>query len=236
MLFRSEDYTLEADDARKWRDHPAQYWLERAITSGLPARGGEAEKCGESWRVKWPDGSESPRVCFDARTAEQHPEIEWITLEDARARAVISELPRCVAGQPLPMVSMRGLPEAVIGVWSLWEISLDASHVSERFSRRRFLPVFITDDGRSFVPTAKRIWDLLLTEQLILAPELEMEQADNDFENALAAARGQGERLFAGLKEEHHSWLAEERERARYAFEARYQAIGRIGQIGRAHV
>ena len=225
----TEDYTLEADDARKWRDHPAQYWLESAITAGLPARGGEAEKCGESWRVKWPDGSESPRVCFDARTAEQHPEIEWITLEDARARAVISELPRCVAGQPLPMVSMRGLPEAVIGVWSLWEISLDASHVSERFSRRRFLPVFITDDGRSFVPTAKRIWDLLLTEQLILAPELEMEQADNDFENALAAARGQGERLFAGLKEEHHSWLAEERERARYAFEARYQAIGRIG-------
>ncbi|PHS59016.1 MAG: helicase, partial [Alcanivorax sp.] len=225
----TEDYTLEADDARKWRDHPAQYWLERAITAGLPARGGEAEKCGESWRVKWPDGSESPRVCFDARTAEQHPEIEWITLEDARARAVISELPRCVVGQPLPMVSIRGLPEAVTGVWSLWEISLDASHASERFSRRRFLPVFITDDGRSFVPTAKRIWDLLLTEQLMLAPELEMEQAGNDFENALAAARGQGERLFSELQEEHHSWLAEERERAHYAFEARYQAIGRIG-------
>ena len=39
------------------------------------------------------------------------------------------------------------------------EISLSAPG----FSRRRFLPVFATDDGRTFVPTAKRIWDLLLT-------------------------------------------------------------------------
>lgn len=28
------------------------------------------------------------------------------------------------------------------------------------------LPVFVTDDGHTFVPTAKRIWDLLLTENV----------------------------------------------------------------------
>jgi predicted Fe-S protein YdhL (DUF1289 family) len=49
---------------------------------------------------KWADGSESAQVCFDARTADENPEIEWVTMEDARARAVISELPRFVAGQP----------------------------------------------------------------------------------------------------------------------------------------
>ena len=225
----AEDHTLETNEARKWRDHPAQYWLERAITAGLPARGGAAKKVGDAWWVKWADGSESPRVCFDARTAVQNPELEWITLEDPRARAVISELPRFVPGQPLPIVTVTGLPDTVRGVWSLWEIKLSASNLSENFNRRRFLPVFVTDDGRTFVPTAKRIWDLLLTESVTLAPKVEAELALACFETSLAAAKAHGERLFTELLEEHRTWLAEERERARYAFEARYQAIGRIG-------
>jgi hypothetical protein len=42
----SDAHGLDADAARKWRDHPAQYWLERAITMGSrrvavrPKRGG----------------------------------------------------------------------------------------------------------------------------------------------------------------------------------------------------
>tara|TARA_R100000005_G_scaffold18672_2_gene7888 strand:+ start:40451 stop:43276 length:2826 start_codon:yes stop_codon:yes gene_type:complete len=225
----TEEHALEADDARKWRDHPAQYWLERAIVNGLPSRNGSAEKTGDAWRVKWADGSESPRVCFDARTAEQNPDIEWITLEDSRARAVIGELPRCVAGLPLPITTVTGLPGTVQGVWSLWEISLSASSASDSFSRKRFLPVFVANDGRTFIPTAKRIWDLLLTETVSLAPAVEAESALEWFESSLAAAKTQGESVFSGLLEEHREWLAGERERARYAFEARHQAIGRIG-------
>lgn len=225
----TEDHALEADDARKWRDHPAQYWLERAITAGLPARGGVAEKVGDAWRVKWADGSESPRVCFDARTAEQNPEMEWVTLEDPRARALIGDLPRCVAGQPLPVVQVTGLPDTVQGTWSLWSVSLAASNSSANFTRRRFLPVFVTDDGRSFVPTAKRIWDLLLTEEVRLTADPDSEHAAALFEQSLTAAKGQGERLFSELLEEHRTRLTEERERARYAFESRFQAIGRIG-------
>ena len=45
----------------------------------------------------------------------------------------------------------------------------------------------------------------------------------------MTAAKTQGERLFSELLGEHRSRLKEERERAKYAFEARYQAIGRIG-------
>lgn len=221
----ADAHALDADDARKWRDHPAQFWLERAITSGLPARGGSAVKTGDAWRVKWVDGSESTKVCFDARTAEQHPDLEWVTLEDPRARAVIGELSRCVAGQTVPVVKIAGLPEAVQGVWSLWEISLSA----EGLSRKRFLPVFATDDGRTFVPTAKRIWDLLLTEMVEITGATTTEQSVEWFEASLTAAKTQGERLFAELLGEHRSRLKEERERAKYAYDARYQAIGRIG-------
>ncbi len=221
----SDGHELKADDARKWRDHPARFWLERAVINGLPARGGAAVKEGNAWRVCWVDGSEPTQVCFDARAAEERPEIEWVTLEDPRARAVISELPRCVEGQPLPAVTIKGLPESVEGVWSLWEISLSA----EDFSRRRFLTVFVTDDLRTFMPTAKRIWDLLLTEQPDLASEACIDSTGRWFHISRDAARAQGERLFSELVEERRGRISEERERERHAYEARNQAIGRIG-------
>ena len=229
----SDTSKLDADDARKWRDHPAQFWLERAITTGLPARGGAAVKDGKAWRVKWVDGSESSRVCFDARTAEESPELEWITLEDPRARALINELPRWVAGQPFPCVRIDGLPDTVLGVWSLWEISLTSSQNSPNFAdsgtRKRFLPVFAADDGRTYVPTAKRIWDLLLTEQVTVLASADTTDPHRWFEMSLSAAQTQGERIFTEMLNEHRNRLREERERAQYAYDARYQAIGRIG-------
>jgi hypothetical protein len=191
----------------------------------LPARGGRAVQSGRAWQVKWLDGSESAQICFDARTAEQNPELEWITLEDSRARAVISELPYCVSGQPLPIVKIAGLPKTVSGVWSLWELRL----VAEGFNRRRFLPVFAMDDGRTFVPTAKRVWDLLLTEDIHLAGSVGAEAAARHFDSSQAAATSHGDRLFAELSEEHRTWLKGERERSQYAYDARRQAIGRIG-------
>lgn len=225
----SDAHELEAEDARKWRDHPAQFWLERAITAGLTARGGSATKSGQAWRVKWSDGSESAQVCFDARTADENPEIEWVTLEDPRARAIISELPRFVAGQPLPVTRVTGLPDSVRGIWSLWEISLNFSNVTEGLSRKRYLPIFTNEDGRAFIPTAKRVWDLLLTEAVQVHGVSSAEDATKWFEAALTAAKTQGERLFTELLEAHRARLQEERERAVYAFEARQLAIGRIG-------
>ena len=221
----SDGHELDADDARKWRDHPAQFWLERAITTGLPARGGKAVKEADAWQVRWPDGSESAKVCFDARTAEDRPDIEWVTLEDPRARAVISDLPRHVAGQPLPTVRITGLPDNVRGVWSLWEISLSA----DDFSRRRFLSVFVNDEGRTFLPTAKRIWDLLLTEQVERVGLIPGGDGDSWFDGSRNAALVQGERVFTDLVGEHRTRIREERERAKYAYDARHQAIGRVG-------
>ncbi|EPA7683085.1 DEAD/DEAH box helicase [Pseudomonas aeruginosa] len=224
------EHDLDAEDARKWRDHPAQFWLERAIINGLAARGGSATKVGKVWQVKWVDGSESAQACFDARTADENPELEWITMEAPRARAVISELPRFVAGQPLPMIRVTGLPDSVRGIWSLWEISLAAEgQMGEVWRRKRFLPVFINEEGRPFVPTAKRVWDLLLTETVDVHAVTGAEASAKWFEASHSAASTQGERIFTELLTEHRARLKEERERALYAFEARGQAIGRIG-------
>jgi superfamily II DNA or RNA helicase len=221
----SDGHDLDASSARQWRDHPAQFWLERAIVNGLREKGGEATKTDAAWCVRWGDGSESLQACFDARLAEENPALEWITLEDPRARAVIDRLPHCVAGQPMPTVQMTGLPDTVRGVWSLWQISLAA----DGSSRKRFLPVFVNEQGRAFVPTARRVWDLLLTEVVRIGPPAEGDGSVPAYEASIDAARTQGERIFRELMTEHKQRLKDERERAQYAFEARRQAIGRLG-------
>lgn len=218
-------HDLDAEQARKWRDHPAQFWLERAVVNGLAARGGSATQDGNIWRVRWADGAETPQACFDARAAGENPAAEWLTMEDPRARAIISDVPRFVAGQPLPVIRVTGLPDSVSGIWSLWEIGLAAPGAN----RKRFLPVFINDEGRPFVPTAKRVWDLLLTETVSVQSVADAEASVRWFEASFTVAGAQGEALFAALADEHRARIKEERDRATYAFDARNQAIGRIG-------
>ena len=218
-------HDLDAEQARKWRDHPAQFWLERAVVNGLAVRGGSAAQDGNIWRVRWADGAETPQACFDARTASENPAAEWLTMEDARARAIISDVPRFVAGQPLPVIRVTGLPDSVNGIWSLWEIGLAAQGAN----RKRFLPVFINDEGRPFVPTAKRVWDLLLTETVSVQSVAGAEASVRWFDASFTVAGAQGEALFAELAAEHCARIKEERDRATYAFDARNQAIGRIG-------
>ncbi|WP_271679099.1 DEAD/DEAH box helicase [Thermomonas mangrovi] len=220
----ADQHELKPDDARKWRDHPAQFWLERAIVNGLPARGGAANRAGHAWRIQWPDGSESPQVCFDGRSAEQHPELEWLTLEDARARAIVRDLPRYVPGIPLPAIQIDGLPVTISGTWSLWEVRL----ASTQGERKRYQPVFVAEDGRSFAPTARRIWDLLVTEKISLV-DASVEAYQAAYLAAHSAAETHGETIFAAMLEEHKARLAQDRERLELAFEARSQAIGRIG-------
>lgn len=227
---------LTATEARRWWDHPAQFWLERAITQGLlalgPRRGTQAVRVGAAWQLHWADGSVSAPACFDARAADEHPDWDWITLEDPRARALIHDLPRCVAGQPLPVVRLTGLPDTVQGIWSLWVITLTTAGRC----RQRFLPVFITDAGRAFVPTAQRIWDLLVTAPVTVTGVTAGAAAATGFAGAHAAAVVQGEHMFTTLVNEHQAWLTAERERVQAAFAARDQALGRIGLPGvRAH-
>lgn len=221
----SEDHSLDSADARKWRDHPAQFWMERAITCGLPARGGSAIRSGNAWQVQWLDGSRSANVCFDARTAEQNPELEWVTMEDPRAQAVIGEISYFVSGQPFPIAKLSGLPKTVNGIWSLWEIRLSA----EDFSRKRFFPVFVNDDGRTFMPTAKRVWDLLLTESIELSRSSDAGNSAHLFNASHIAAKHQGERIFNEMREEHGAWIQGERDRLHYSYDARNRAINKIG-------
>lgn len=221
----SDMHSLEADVARERRDHPAQFWLERAVTAGLAVRGGEAVREGEAWRLRWMDGSESINACFDAKTAGDRPDMEWVTLEDSRAREVVEDLPRCVLGQVVPTVRISGLPKSVRGIWSLWMVGLSAGEIS----RRRFLPVFVDREGRIFQPTALRIWELLFSARIEQVEAAAKGDAEGWFDQSRKAALAQGEGIFAEMVKRHATRIKEERARAEYAYNARRQAIGRIG-------
>jgi len=220
-----EPAALDAAAARQWRDHPAQFWLERAITNGLPDRGGQAARDGVFWHLRWQDGSETPRACFDACRADDSPDATWVTLEDRRARALLDALPRWAPGMPLPAVRLSGLPDTVQGVWALWQIGLNA----DNRSRRRFLPVFVMDDGRAYVPTARRVWDLLLTEAVEVIGNVPPGHAMVMVGHVETAAKLQGERLYGEILKEHRERIEREITRSEDAYDARSRAIGRIG-------
>jgi hypothetical protein len=121
------------------------------------------------------------------------------------------------------------LPESISGIWSLWEVNLSTTSLTDGFSRKRFLPVFVNDKGRPFVPTAKRIWDLLLTESIEVLESCDPSHSAPWYEMSLAAASVQGETLHAERKEEHLARIKDRRTRSKYAFEARMKVISRIG-------
>jgi hypothetical protein len=146
-------------------------------------------------------------------------------MEEPRARAVVRDIPLFVPGQAIPAVTITGLPGAVSGVWSLWEIGLSA----ESFVRNRFMAMFLSNDGKVFLPTAKRIWDLLLTEAVAVDSAEREPGIDGLFHASIDAARQHGERIINELRDEHRSWLGGEKERVQYAYDARLRALNKIG-------
>ena len=96
----------------------------------------------------------------------------------------------------------------------------------------RILSHFTADLTRLWVacdPDDVLLDEKLLTETVDVHAVTGAEESVKWFEVSLTTASTQGERIFTELLNEHHARLKEERERALYAFEARGQAIGRIG-------
>lgn len=233
-ILPSNDH-LAPDEARALMEHPLQVWLERAVVHYLrdqTGAGANAERREDGWWLRWPDGRSDESVVFDANSADARKNA--LTLEDGRLRGLIAALPHWAEGLPIPCARIPGLPANVTGIWSLWQIGLstDAGHDAAP-PKRRFLPVFISDEGRVFIPTARRVWDLLLTETLA-APTRLLKGTDalDAYAAARSAALQHGEKRFSEMAAEHQLGLTREAERMDYAFAARRRLIDRVGLPG----
>jgi len=217
---------LDPTLAQQLSSHPLPYWVERMTTAYLRSEGGKVQRDLFSYSLEWPDGSRMERVSFHSREAQDRG-LSHVSLEDARIRRLVQQLPRVAPSDPLPRVRIGGLPAEVVGFWSLWRITLDGqSHLDVRI-----IPIFHHDDGRILSPTARRIWDGLLedrpqVETLGVMPGAEVETV---FRRLRSEAERQGRNAFEELHARHERRLKREQEKSRYAFQVRRDALTRIG-------
>lgn len=216
---------LDPHEAQRLLSHPLPYWVEQMTVNYIRANGGQAEKRNGAWELVWPDGERLAGIMFAKNEAQTRPNVERLTLENPKVRALATHLTPFAPGQPIPVVSVPGLPREIRGYWSLWRISL----TTVDWNRHRILPLFLNDDGRTLVPTARYIWDQLLNSPPELRTLMDSQSSKIVYERLRDAVERQGEAMYRELLQEHRKYLEREREKAQYAFDARRRATLRVG-------
>ncbi len=217
---------LDAVLASKYVNHPMPYWVERMTTCYLKAEGGKVEKNLFAYDLTWPDGEQMKDICFFGREA-QDKGLNHISFENPKLRGLIERVPRAVAGEPIQKIKLGGLSSQINGFWSLWQIALRSSDSVHK----RILPLFRNEDGRTFLPTARTIWDSLLQSdtKIETVGVIEGDTSNEVFGQLAADAEQHGEGLFRELNGKHEEGIRNERDKGRYAFQVRRQALNRIG-------
>jgi hypothetical protein len=132
-------------------------------------------------------------------------------------------------------VSINGLPADVSGLWGLFEIRVQAGQRQKITSlripltRRGYISVFISDEGRLFLPTARHIWDTIQTAKIDVIRTLSRKESASAFKQLMQSAENAGKEVFQALAQEYADALAKEEERGRVSFNARRKAIEKVG-------
>lgn len=221
--------------AERLRTHPLPHWVERMTVNYLRFSGGRADARRSWWDVVWPDGEAQQKCVFRAQDAIRLTGANLLGLEDARIRQLVNHLPCTVPGQAIPRVWIDGLPPEISGHWGLFEICLQpglheaASELRLPRVRRGYVCVFVNAQGDLLLPTARRIWDLLLTTDPIMKGNETVTDVQETFKQLQMAAEQAGEDVFWSLHHAHIDSMRREEERGRAAFAARRRAIARVG-------
>ncbi len=217
--------------AKKIEDHQLPFWTERLVVGWLHAHrdeGAEVDRHATGWRLRWPDGQVLDPVTFERDRAEAEAS-ELVTVEEPRVRQLLSRLPHVAPGQPVASIELDGISDKVSGTWSLWRVSLQTDEVAEH----RYMPLFINDDGRVLLPTARAAWDRLIAADIDGA-RLDVHRTTGEaaaelFRHVRDHAETQGQRLFETMVAAHRGRLDRERTKGELAFAARRRMIDRLG-------
>ena len=227
--------TPDIQVAERLRSHPLPYWVERMTVGYLNSYGGSAIRKRSWWNLSWPDGQEYHKVVFSAREANRLSDATLLNLENSRVRGLALNLPQIAAGQPLPCVRVSGLPDSIFGLWGLFEIRLQAgTHHKTQFLhipmvRRGYVSVFLSGEGKLFLPTARHIWDALQTADIQVQANLNQDESLVVYERLQALAEQAGQEKFDALYHAHLASVAREEERGIISFASRRKAIERVG-------
>jgi superfamily II DNA or RNA helicase len=229
----SEEPDLQT--AERLRSHPLPHWIERMTVGYLISHGGEAIRKRSWWDLIWPDGHEQRKCVFSAREADRLTDTTLLNLENNRVRGLAINLPQVVAGQPLPCVTVGGLPSNITGLWGLFEIRLQAGMHKKNKSLRipmvrcGYVSVFLSEEGKLFLPTARHIWDVLQTAESQVQNMLEHDDSVIAFDRLQEVAEQTGQELFDTLQQAHIASVTREEERGIVTFTSRRKAIEKVG-------
>lgn len=225
----------DVQTAERLRSHPLPHWVERMTVGYLNSHGGAASRKRSWWDLNWPDGQEHRKAVFSAREADRLTDATLLNLENSRVRGLALNLPQVAAGQPLPCVTVNGLPASITGFWGLFEIRLQAGmhHKTQLLRipmvRRGYVSVFLSEEGKLFLPTARHIWDALQTAEAQVQATLGQDESIIAHERLQEAAEQAGQELFRHLQQAHMASVTLEEERGMVAFTSRRKAIERVG-------
>ena len=225
----------DVQTAERLRSHPLPHWVERMTVGYLNSHGGAASRKRSWWDLNWPDGQEHRKAVFSAREADRLTDATLLNLENSRVRGLALNLPQVAAGQPLPCVTVSGLPASISGLWGLFEIRLQAGmHQKTQLLRiplvrRGYVSVFLSEEGKLFLPTARHIWDALQTAEVEVQATLGQDDSITAHERLQIAAEQAGQELFDALQQAHLASVNREEERGMVAFTSRRKAIERVG-------
>ena len=221
--------------AERLRTHPLPHWVERMTVGYLNSHGGAASRKRSWWELNWPDGQEYRKAVFNAREADRLTNATLLNLENNRVRGLALNLPQIAAGQPLPCVSVGGLPASISGLWGLFEIRLQAGMYQKTqllhipMVRRGYVSVFLSEEGKLFLPTARHIWDMLQTAEVQVQTTIGQNDSIIVYERLQEAAEHAGQDMFDALQQAHLASVAREEERGIVSFASRRKAIERVG-------
>lgn len=225
----------DVEAAERLRSHPLPHWVERMTIGYLNSHGGVAKHKRTWWDLEWPDGQEHRKAVFNAREADRLTDATLLNLENSRVRGLALNLPQIAAGQPLPCVTVSGLPASISGLWGLFEIRLQAGMYQKTqllripMVRRSYVSVFLSEEGKLFLPTARHIWDALQTTEAEMQTTLGQDDSIIAHERLQEAAEQAGQELFDALQQAHLASMAREEERGIVSFASRRKAIERVG-------
>src|SRR5260370_29279540 len=112
------------------------------VIAYLEAYSGTVKRKGQIWDLTWPNGEKTKDVAFSFRDVDTTTSAFHLTLEDSRLQDLVTHLPRFAKGQPVPCLTLPGIPPDVHGFWSLWRIAVDVAD----WKKQRIMPLFLHDN------------------------------------------------------------------------------------------
>jgi len=236
-IVRTISETPNIEDARLVKYHPLPHWVETLVISHYRSQGAHTVNLGSHWEVIHKENKLRRRLSFmkTGNLFVDVQDVQSLSIESEEVQHLLNNLPEFARGLRVPKLNLPSLPEQIEGIFGLYEVSLKFYestdyHVLRMPQQRRIIsPVFLSNEGKIFIPTAQRIWDILVSENIEIIEFLTEQISSQTYDIIFKAVHKLGEVVYQQLLQEHQLWLEDENERGYTFFRSKENGTLKIG-------